>query len=187
MSNYEQDIKDLIERMNKQQQAYGLPHKSNLINENIQPTSQSNISPMVPQAPNNFMGGTDQSPYLMDGNTTSQGPDQTPADPVNSVRPMGSNINGKPPQPAGLKASSDSCPQCGMIHPPLQPGQKCPLAPVKVKGNNQEEKTVDINRFLADLKNIIVSQSEQRGIKDIEKLFKNIIIEVTKYIEGYSE
>jgi len=25
----------------------------------------------------------------------------------------------------------DTCPQCGIIHPPLRPGERCPLSPVK--------------------------------------------------------
>lgn len=61
------------------------------------------------------------------------------------------------------------------------------MASIKVKADDGTEKTVDVNKFLADLKNIIISQSDIKKIKDVEKLFKNIIVEVTKYLESYKE
>jgi len=179
MSKYEKDIKELIEQMNRQQGAYS-------------PSLQPSATPTMPniQTPNmkgNFQGNPDQSPHLMEGNPNVQGPDQTPPDAVNSVRPMGSNIGDKPPAPKTLSSAEGACPQCGMIHPPIPQGQKCPMANVKIKNEKGEEKVIDVNKFMAQLKNIIVSQSEHRGIKDIEKMFKNIIVEVTKYLEGYKE
>ena len=178
MSKYEKDIKELIEQMNRQQGAYS-------------PPPQTGVPPTMPniQTPNlnNFQGSPDQSPHLMGGNPNVSSPDQTPPDAVNSVRPMGSKIGDKPPAPKTLSSAEGACPQCGTIHPPIPPGQKCPMANVKVKDETGEEKIVDVNKFMAQLKNIIVSQSEQRGVKDVEKLFKNIIVEVTKYLEGYKE
>ena len=41
--------------------------------------------------------------------------------------------------------------------------------------------------FLGDLKNIIISQVDQKKIQDVEQLFKNIIVEITKFLEGYTE
>lgn len=183
MSSYEKDIKDLIQRMNQQQGMYNMPQGSTQSGEGTPmsgpPISQGQLSPQ--------MENPDQSPHLMNENMNSTSPDQSPLNPVNSVRPMGTPINKNPPQPAGMKAIGDGCPQCGMAHPPVPAGQKCPMAPVMMKGQQGEDKIVDVNKFLADLKNIIVSQSEAKEIKDIEKLFKNIIVEVTKYIEEYSE
>ena len=74
------------------------------------------------------------------------------------------------------------CPQCGLIHPPLRPGEKCPNAPIQ-----SGEKKIDTSKFFASLKNICVSQIEKKGIKDVEKLFNNLVIEVTKYLENYEE
>jgi len=172
---YEKDIKDLIEQMQRQQ------------------GSMSGYKP-----PENPMGGgfssdpgmgTDQSPHMFgnQNNINNNSPDQSPLNPVNSVRPMGTPINKQPPKPAGMVTSGDGCPQCGLVHPPVAQGQRCPMAPVKVKGSDGQEKVVDVNKFLANLKNIILSQAEQRKVQDVEKLFKNIIVEVTKYLEGYSE
>ncbi len=178
--NYEKDIKDLIAQMHQQQGM--MPPGPSPSGEGA-PISGPPISQGMP----NISESPDQSPHLMNENINTHGPDQSPVNPINSVRPMGTPINNKPPQPAGMQTVGDGCPQCGMVHPPVPAGQTCPMAPLKMKGDNQEEKIVDVNKFLTDLKNIIVSQSEARGVKDIEKLFKNIIVEVTKYIEGYSE
>lgn len=172
---YEKDIKDLIEQMSRQQQGMNVPNGGGA-------PPAGGGAPYVDSSM-----GTDQSPHLM--NESAQGPsnpDQSPINPINSVRPMGTPINNKPPKPAGMKMEG-GCPQCGMVHPPLPAGQRCPMANVRVKNDKGEEKIIDVNKFLADLKNIILSQADQRKIKDIEKLFKNIIIEVTKFIEGYSE
>jgi len=81
------------------------------------------------------------------------------------------------------------CPQCNMIHPPLKPGETCPNAQVKIDTGalNKESRDVDINKYLVTLRNILVSQIEQKEIKDAQKLFQNITIEVTKFLEGYSE
>ena len=179
--NYEKDIKDLIQQMQRQQGGYGMPPQ----NESVSPPN--GMPPISQGLPSDTMGGTDQSPHLMNENLNSGSPDQSPTNPVNSVRPMGSNINDKAPAPKTLSSAEGACPQCGTIHPPVPAGQKCPMAGVKVKTEQGEEKEVDVNKYLAQLKNVIVSQVEQRQIKDVEKLFQNIIVEVTKYIEGYSE
>jgi hypothetical protein len=173
---YEKDIKELIEQMTRQQQGYQMPQQQNPQPMSGPAISQGNQSDM--------MGGTDQSPHLFNQGSGNS-PDQSPVNPVNSVRPMGTPINGVPPKPATVSAAEGACPQCGTIHPPVR--GKCPMAKVKVKTNTGEEKEVDVNKFLAQLKNIIVSQAEQKKIQDVEKLFKNIIVEVTKYLEGYSE
>lgn len=91
---------------------------------------------------------------------------------------------GPDPVPVG-----NICPQCNMMHPPLKPGEVCPNAKVKIDTGalNKESRDVDINKYLVTLRNILVSQIEQKKIKDIEKLFQNITIEITKFLEGYNE
>ena len=172
----ERDIKELITKFNKQQ---------TMMNPFMR--QPEGISPDM---------GTDQSPHIVNNNLFGQGSstDQSPVDPVNSVRPMGTPIYKAriqpqmSPNPAApsVAQSSDACPQCGSLHPPLPPGTKCPMAKVKVI-NNGVEKVVDVNKFLANLKDIILSQCDKRKITDIEKLFKNIIVEIMKYLEGYKE
>ena len=187
MSEYEKDIKDLIAQMSRQQGGANMPGNMD--------------APTGPKIDTSSGMGTDQSPHLMNegGNNAMGSVDQSPLNPVNSVRPMGTPVDAIKPQvqnaaniitPSIAPASApvDGCPQCGLVHPPIAPGGKCPMAPVTVKGaKGESEKVVDVNKFLADLKNIIVSQAEMKKVTDIEKLFKNIIVEVTKYLEGYSE
>ena len=167
MENYEQDIKDLIERMTRQQQK-GMPSQ---------------------QQPQAFDMGTDQSPHLFNQRNTGNNVDQSPIDNVNSVRPMGPPIarTGRKIENTGVKPVDGGCPQCGLIHPPIQPGTRCPNAQVKVKSTTGEEKTIDVNKYVTDLKNIIISQAEMKKVRDMDKLFKNIILAVTKFIEEYTE
>lgn len=75
------------------------------------------------------------------------------------------------------------CPQCGLLHPPLQPGEICPNAPIKTIDN----KEIDVNPFLAKLKTIFISQMDIKKIKDPEKMFTHLIVEVTKILENYKE
>lgn len=173
MNTYEKDIKDLIQRMQQQQGGYMKKEGEDKLNA----------------LNSNFSGGTDQSPHLVNNNVNSNRIDQSPANPINSVRPMGKPISVT--KPADIKKEAKpvegACPQCGIIHPPLPPGARCPMASIKVKTQDGNEKEVDINKFLVDLKNIIISQTDSKNIKDLEKLFKNIIIETTKYLESYKE
>ena len=170
MANIEKDISQLIQSMKNQQ---------NLVQKIGGPVNA---------------GGTDQSPYLIGNNMNSSSPDQSPIDSVNSVRPMGTPIYQarKNRNPSSTIIDQDTaqipgaCPQCGSLHPSLPPGVKCPMAVVKIKSNGIE-KVVDVNKFLVSLKDIIISQSEIKKVKDVEKLFKNIIVEVTKYLERYKE
>jgi hypothetical protein len=126
---------------------------------------------------------------LVNNNANSNSVDQSPANPINSVRPMGKpiSVTRKTDIKKDTAIPEGACPQCGIIHPPLPPGVRCPMASVKVKTQDGNEKEVDINKFLVDLKNIIISQSDVKKIKDLEKLFKNIILETTKYLESYKE
>lgn len=91
---------------------------------------------------------------------------------------------GPDPVPVG-----NICPQCNMMHPPLRPGEVCPNANVKIDTGalNKEARNIDINKYLVTLRNILVSQIEQKKIQNIEKLFQNITIEITKFLEGYNE
>ena len=77
------------------------------------------------------------------------------------------------------------CSQCGIMHPPLNPGAKCPVAKVEVKEAGITEDNV--TKFTIDLRNIAISQIESKGIKDGNKLFKYLTIEFMKILENYKE
>jgi len=78
---------------------------------------------------------------------------------------------------------ANECPQCGIMHPALQPGETCPLTPIKDKEGN----VIEFDDFLRQLKDIITSQIQSKGLKDQKKLFGGAIVEMTKFLETYKE
>jgi len=167
---------------------------------------QNQMQSMNPNQQNGNIGnqGTDQSPHLVKEGRIPTSPDQTPEDPVNSVRPMDFTIKeSKPSTPVSMGGitnpsspgntpppgqKSGVCSQCGTMHPPLQPGQKCPLAPI-APGLNTLDGLDDatINKHLVDMRNIIVANISSKKIKDGKKFFQYAIVELTKSLELYNE
>jgi len=75
------------------------------------------------------------------------------------------------------------CPDCGLIHPPVSVGQKCPLAKEKTSSGD----LIDTSQFLSQLRNVVVSKIQIKKIKDPKKVFSAVIIEVTKFLEQYKD
>lgn len=105
------------------------------------------------------------------------------------------NINESTPiSPAALTPSAgpapiptgNVCPECNMMHPPLM-GKKCPNAVVKAMMEEGDEIVVDVNKYLVNLQNILMSQIDSKKIKDVKKLFENITLEIAKFLEEYKE
>ncbi len=92
-------------------------------------------------------------------------------------------ISNQTAPPMGMSTTFGQCPQCGLIHPPLKPNEKCPNAPIK----NEKGEKVDVEKFIVALKNILISQIDQKKIKEPENLFKFITIEIFKILEKYEE
>ena len=88
-----------------------------------------------------------------------------------------------PTQSNDMNPSFGVCSQCGLIHPPMLDGSPCPNGPLKVDG----DKTIDLSKMLINLKNIFSSQIQSKKIKDPEKLFKLLTIEITTFLENYKE
>jgi len=105
---------------------------------------------------------------------------------INESTPVASSmmgpIKGPDPIPAG-----NICPQCEMVHPPIRPGEKCPNAIVKSMTKENTEVIVDVNKYLLSIRNILMSNIDKKQIKDINKLFQNITLEIAKFMEGYKE
>lgn len=95
---------------------------------------------------------------------------------INRIQAEGPKINTIP-------TSFGACPQCGLIHPPVNPGERCPNAPIKASGISDSEAT----QFLINLKNIIISNIEKKNIKDNKKLFQKLILNVADFLEKYKE
>ena len=77
----------------------------------------------------------------------------------------------------------NKCPQCGLIHPPLKSGVKCPM--VEHKDSNDE--VIDFSKLFKPLKNICIHQIEQKKIKNVDKFFSHIIMEITRFIITYKD
>ena len=89
--------------------------------------------------------------------------------------------------PAAVSSHLPTCPQCGQLHPPVPDGKKCPMAKDKFVDDKGQEVEVDVNKYLTNFKNIVVSQIESKGIKDPNKLFKHLTVEMMKVLEAYKE
>jgi len=96
-------------------------------------------------------------------------------------RPAIASTGGHPSQ---VSSSLPQCPDCGMFHPPVRPGEKCGNASTS---GGAADVDMEINKYLVNLKNIAMSQIQLKGIKDINKLLQYIAIEMTKLLEGYNE
>ena len=96
------------------------------------------------------------------------------------------NMNQPPPSGGGISSSFGECPQCGFSHPPLPEGAICPNAKATIETGGIK-KELNIEQYLVDLRNIILSQISSKSIKNPDKLFQNVTIEVAKYLETYSE
>jgi len=75
------------------------------------------------------------------------------------------------------------CQQCGMIHPPLPQGERCPNATTK----DEKGTVIDFTPLLSPLKNIVTSQIQLKKITNIKKFFGFVIVEMTKIIENYKD
>lgn len=95
--------------------------------------------------------------------------------------------NNQPAQPEVTSTMGGVCPQCGLLHPPLQPGEKCPNVALDGKDNLSGLSEADINRHLVDMRNIIISMLQQKDIKDGKKFFQHAVVELTKILESYNE
>lgn len=96
---------------------------------------------------------------------------------------MINQIQNSGPKAYTVNPAQPECPQCGKIHPPLPPGERCPLAEPKTA----DGKKIDTSKFVVQLRDITISQMEQKNIKDPDKLFKFVILELMKILEGYKE
>lgn len=73
------------------------------------------------------------------------------------------------------------CPQCGLHHPPLNPGVRCIMAKEKTSTGSE----IDFNLLFGPLKNICIAQIEQKKITNWKNLFSKIIMDINGIIEKY--
>ena len=97
------------------------------------------------------------------------------------------NINVTPNRPSNQLELDNVCPECGTIHPPLKPGQKCPIAQNKQQLKETGLSEEKVSKFVQDLKNIIIANLSKIESKSAEKVLQEITIEVTKFLEKYQK
>jgi len=72
------------------------------------------------------------------------------------------------------------CSQCGLMHPPLPQGVRCPNAKANVEGLKDE----DVRVFTASMQNMILYHLEVKKIKEPQNIFKDITLMIAKYLEN---
>lgn len=102
-----------------------------------------------------------------------------------TLNQMQNNLSAPVSMSTPISTANPNCPECGLIHPPLQPGKKCAGAKVKVEGGDKKE--VDVNKYLSIWRDVVITNISKKEIKDAEKLFQHITVEIVKILEGYTE
>ena len=78
---------------------------------------------------------------------------------------------------------SMECKQCGLNHPMLPEGEKCPMA----KEHTTDGSEINYEQFMRNIKNITSSQIKCKGIKDPNKMFAELTVQFMKMVEKYEE
>ena len=86
-------------------------------------------------------------------------------------------------QNLGIPMSGAACTQCGMFHPPLAPGEECPMKGT-LNNKNKTEEIKGLTKFYSDLKNIITSNIQKHNIQNTERIFKHLTIFIASYFEN---
>jgi hypothetical protein len=79
------------------------------------------------------------------------------------------------------------CPQCGMAHPPLPAGEKCPNASIANEVKEFKLNEAQINTYIVNIRNIVISKLSEKNIKDGTKFFQYAIVELSKSLDKYNE
>ena len=92
------------------------------------------------------------------------------------------------PNKYALKTSFSVCPQCNMSHPPIPQGETCPNASIEKitsKNSNTPVKITDqdFNKFLVNMKNILISQLDQIKVTNSQEIFKHLTLKVMEALE----
>jgi len=91
--------------------------------------------------------------------------------------------SGNPQQVANPNPNTENvCPDCGTIHPPLQQGQKCPNSSIETQTGIKIDDG-QVNQFLVQWRNIILSKISQMGIEDWKNEFQQISMLIQKYFD----
>lgn len=78
---------------------------------------------------------------------------------------------------------SNVCTQCGLSHPPLPAGARCPMS----EHSTVEGENIDYGNFISNLQNIVASQIDSKKIKKPKVMFAKLIVDFMKLVENYEE
>lgn len=116
-------------------------------------------------------------------NSQNLNPPVIPQGKPNIINTTGVQV-GVAPAPAKLE---NVCPQCGMAHPPLPAGEKCPNASVASEVQDHKLNDAQINTYVVNIRNIVISKMAEKNIKNGAKFFQYAILELSKSLDNYEE
>lgn len=145
------------------------------------PTSNNDQNTVATNQPNNQTSLDDYSGFSIGQGFDNQGRGLS-KDVLESPQNIQS-INIVPSRPTNQLNLDNVCPQCGTIHPPLSPGQKCPIAQEKQRLSETGLSEEKVSKFVQDLKNIVIANLSKIKNKPAEKILQEVTIEVTKFLE----
>ena len=152
----EQDMKDMMEKINQLQTA-----NPNPAGQGMTEPLPINANPMPTNKPGLFDNQGSETDFA---NTAvkSGNLQQATASP---------NVN-----------TQNVCPDCNTIHPPIQPGQKCPNSSIEQQTGIKIDDS-QVNQFLVQWRNIILSKIAELGIEDWMKEFQQITMDIHRYFD----
>jgi len=70
------------------------------------------------------------------------------------------------------------CHQCGLMHPPLSPGETCPLV-------KKEDSKYNFSEFFSELKSLLIDFIKENNLDELQQknLFDNINMHVNDFLE----
>lgn len=86
-----------------------------------------------------------------------------------------------PPPLSLANPSFPVCSQCGVVHPPLKPGETCPNSKIKSADN----KAVDFTQLFISIKGIVSKKIEEGA--DPEKLIRDMTLNIVKFVQNYGK
>ena len=174
----EEDIQAMIAKMN-QLKNFPAP-----VNQNVnQFDNQGNADYVQTEGGGQFDNQGPYKPAVISPNPVNPNLPVTPQGQPNIINTTGVEV-GVAPIPANLE---NVCPQCGMAHPPLPAGEKCPNASVANEVKDHKLNDTQINAYVINLRNIIISKLAEKNIENGNNFFQYAIIELTKSLDNYKE
>lgn len=178
--------------MSQEEEIQALIAKMNVLKNSPPADVNSNVNAFDNQGNNEFVetqGGGEfdnQGPVksvVVPSNPQNLNPPVNPQGQPNIINTTGVSV-GVAPAPVRLE---NVCPQCGMAHPPLPAGEKCPNASVANEVQDHKLNDAQINTYVVNIRNIVISKMAEKNIKNGANFFQYAILELSKLLDNYKE